>query len=592
MRVVDSAIEFNFQEFWIKLWKLMSPAHKKIMRFFAFIIFLESSRMIGPYILKYIIDLITNFRAEEIGRMTVLIVLMFLANQMVSILNFFSDRLIFDILITIELYLSNSTFQKMIFLDLGFHERENSGNKVYKIQKGIGKISELVTNFSWEVVPTTVQVVITTAVLFAVDWRFGVTILFFVPIFLLLSLKVNRDVYPMRKKRHDLQEDAAGSMAQSVVNINTVQSFVQERRESKIYRGVVAKVYDLILGEYGSYMKYNLWRNLVIDLGRSFILLFSIYLVWKGSITIGSMIFVFTISEKALISLYRISRIYDKIMEAGESVTRLYDLSLEKSDIINPPKGIKPESISGQIEFKNVNFAYRESDVLALDGVSFRIQSDCVTALVGPSGGGKTTIARMVYRHYDPVSGEIFLDGKNLKDYDIFGFRKFIAIVPQEVDIFNTSVKENISYAKPNASIKEIKAAARIANAEEFISQLKNGYDTLVGERGIKLSGGQRQRIGIARAILANPRILIFDEATSNLDSCSERLIQDALDKIRKNRTVIVIAHRLSTIKKADKLVVLEKGKVVEEGSHLELSRVNGGLYQKLLNLQKMGDVE
>jgi len=220
------------------------------------------------------------------------------------------------------------------------------------------------------------------------------------------------------------------------------------------------------------------------------------------------------------------------------------------------------------------------------------IPSGATTALVGPSGGGKTTLARMVYRHYDPTAGQVLLDGKDLRQYDLYGFRKFFAIVPQDVEIFNASVSENIAYAKPEASLTEIKAAARVANAEEFIAQLSNGYETIVGERGIKLSGGQRQRIGIARAILANPKVLIFDEATSNLDSQSERLIQDAMDKICKNRTVIIIAHRLSTIKKADKIVVLEKGQVVESGSHSELALVNDGLYKKLIDLQKMGEVD
>jgi ABC-type multidrug transport system fused ATPase/permease subunit len=184
------------------------------------------------------------------------------------------------------------------------------------------------------------------------------------------------------------------------------------------------------------------------------------------------------------------------------------------------------------------------------------------------------------------------IDGYDVREYDLYSFRKFISIVPQEVEVFDVSVRENISYAKPKASLAEIRAAARVANAEEFITQLRDGYETMVGERGIKLSGGQRQRLGIARAILANPKILIFDEATSSLDSYSEKLIQEAMEKIRKNRTVIIIAHRLSTIKKADKIIVLENGKVVEEGSHTELSRVQGGLYEKLINLQRMGDVE
>jgi ABC-type multidrug transport system fused ATPase/permease subunit len=279
-------------------------------------------------------------------------------------------------------------------------------------------------------------------------------------------------------------------------------------------------------------------------------------------------------------------------MESSEAVERIHDLEVTESNIHNNPKGLKPKELEGRIEFQDVTFAYDGCAINALEGVNFEIKPSCVTALVGPSGGGKTTVVKMVYRHYDTDKGKIILDGKNLKEYDLYAFRKFIAIVPQEVEIFNTSVRENISYAKPKATLNEVKAAARIANAEEFIMQLNDGYETVVGERGIKLSGGQKQRIGIARAILANPRILIFDEATSSLDSHSEKLIQDAMEKISKGRTVIIIAHRLSTIKKADKIIVLEKGRVVEEGSHFELAQVSGGLYQKLLRLQAMGDIQ
>jgi ABC-type multidrug transport system fused ATPase/permease subunit len=590
--IKENKTQFNFRQFWLKLWNLIEPVQKKILKLLIIIVFLELSRLVGPYILKLIIDLITNFKAEEIGKIAGLIFLMFFSNQIFSMINYFSDTRIFDILVNIQAYLSNSNFKKMVFLDLGYHEKENTGNKIFKIQRGVEKINDLLGNIFWEVAPTSFQIILTTIVLFAMDWRFGLVLLLYVPIFIFLTLKVNRDVYPQRRERHDKQEEAVGFMAQSIININTVKSFVQERREQRKFGSFTEKIKNLILFEYGRYIKYNLRRNLVIDLGRISMLFFGVYLVSQNLMTIGSLVFVFTISEKALISLYRISRVYDKILEAGESVTRLYDLSLVEPEIKNPLGGIKPKQLTGQIEFKNVSFIYNESRIKALDGVNFGIQPGCVTALVGPSGGGKTTIARLVYRHYDPQGGEVFLDGKDIREYDLYAFREFLAIVPQEVEIFNTSVRENIAYAKPNASFSEIKAAARIANAEEFISELKEGYDTLVGERGIKLSGGQRQRVGIARAILANPKILIFDEATSSLDSYSERLIQEAMDRISKGRTVIIIAHRLSTIKKADKIIVLEKGKVVEEGSHFELAKTDGGLYQKLIKLQQMGDVE
>ncbi|MDD4333354.1 MAG: ABC transporter ATP-binding protein [Patescibacteria group bacterium] len=381
-------------------------------------------------------------------------------------------------------------------------------------------------------------------------------------------------------------------MAQSIININTVKSFVQEKREGVEYTGLLDKIRRNLIAEYKIYFGYNIGRNLVIDIGRILILILGVYLVWIGSITIGSLVFIFTISEKALISLFRISRLYDRIMESSEGIKRLYILKEEKSTIINPENGVKPKNVVGKIEFNNVSFSYDKGKIKALDKINLKINAGCVTALVGPSGGGKTTIARMIYRHYDPQAGRVFIDDVDVKNYDFYTLRKFIAIVPQEAEIFNSRVRDNIAYAKPNATLEEIKAAARIANAEEFIKDLSQGYDTLVGERGIKLSGGQMQRVGIARAILANPRILIFDEATSNLDSCSEKLIQEAIDKISKGRTMIIIAHRLSTIKKADKIVVLEKGKVVEEGSHFELAMSGGGLYAKLLNLQKMGDVE
>ncbi len=584
--------KIDLKRFWTRLWKLLEPSHKQITRLLVLTMALEIVDLAGPYILKVVIDKITNFNAEQMGIILGLVILMFLVNQFVSIIDYFRDRKVFDILTDALSYLANNAHKKMVFLSLGYHEKENTGSKVIKITRGIDKIDNLFGNFFWEVAPTIFQIIFTTIALFVIDWRFGTIILVFVPAFIFLTLRVNAMVFPFRKKRFDQQEVAAGLMTQSIVNINTVKSFVQELREYNHFSRETKNVKNSILQEYRGILKYNLIRTLVIDLGRGFMLLFGIYLVINGQITVGSLVFVYTISEKGLISLFRISRLYDRIMESSEAVERLYLLSMEKSEIKNNPNGLNPKNIEGKIEFQKTSFCYKDSDNRALNKVNFTINSGCVTALVGPSGGGKTTAVRMIYRHYDPDNGRILLDGKDLREYDLYAFRKFISIVPQEVEIFDTSVRENIAYAKPKASMEEVMAAARTANAEEFILQLRNGYDTMVGERGIKLSGGQRQRVGIARAILANPRILIFDEATSSLDSYSERLIQDAMDKISKNRTVITIAHRLSTIKKADKIIVLERGIVVEEGNHTELSRMDGGLYQKLIKLQTMGDVE
>jgi ABC-type multidrug transport system fused ATPase/permease subunit len=584
--------KIDIKSFWVKIWKLLEPSRGQIKRLLFLLFVIEIVNLVGPYILKIVIDKVSRLELAQIGIVIFLVVSMFLVNQIASLLGYFADKKTLSILADAIYYLSNNAHKKMVFLSLGYHEKENTGNKIVKISRGIDKIDNLFGNFFWEVAPTIFQIFLTVGILFWANWIFGLISIVFVPIFVWLTLKVNKRVYPLRRRRFDCQEESAGIMAQSIININTVKSFVQEFREYRKFSKVTQHVKDIVSVEFRTILRYNLARNFIIDLGRGCVLLFGIYLLFQENITLGGLVFVYTISEKALLSLFRISRLYDRIMESSDAVERLYDLSLEESEIENIKGGIKPKKLEGKIEFRNASFVYQESDTKALDSVSFSICPDSVTALVGPSGGGKTTVARMIYRHYDPVSGEVLIDEKNVKDYDLYSFRKFISIVPQEVEVFDVSVRENISYAKPNASLAEIKAAAKIANAEEFITQLRDGYETMVGERGIKLSGGQRQRLGIARAILANPRILIFDEATSSLDSYSEKLIQDAMERIRRNRTVIIIAHRLSTIKKADKIIVLENGKVEEIGNHTQLSRSEGGLYQKLISLQNMGDVE
>lgn len=591
-KVINTINEFDLKKFWLDLWNLLSFTQKEIKKLVIMIFITELLFFLGPYFFKKIIDVITNFSIEHLGELVWLVVVMFLASQFTSYILYYTDKKIFNIVAEAERFLPVFAQKKMVSLSLSYHERENTGNKISKIQRGTDKVIGLLSDMCWQVVPTLIQIVLTAIILFFIDWRFGLIFTFFVPLFIILTLKLNKQVTPARRIRHDKYEESNGQMTQSIININTVKSFVQENREVRVFSSMRDEIKKNALIEFYGILKFNLGRNLVIDLGRIFMLAFGVYLVWHNSITIGSLIFIFTISEKAFLSLYRISKLYDRIMDSSEAVARLDELTKDESEIINKANGIKPRKIIGQISFENLDFSYEGSGTKSLNNVNLKINSDCITALVGPSGGGKTTLARMIYRHYDPTEGIILLDDKNLKDYDLYAFRKFIAIVPQDVEVFNDTIRNNIAYAKPKASLDEVIAAAKIANSHEFIEQLSGKYNALVGERGVKLSGGQRQRVGIARAILANPSILIFDEATSNLDSYSEKLIQDAMEKVSKNKTVIIIAHRLSTIKKADKIVVLENGKVVEEGSHFELSKKDGGLYSKLLKLQEMGEVD
>jgi ABC-type multidrug transport system fused ATPase/permease subunit len=274
-----------------------------------------------------------------------------------------------------------------------------------------------------------------------------------------------------------------------------------------------------------------------------------------------------------------------KAIGAAERILEIMDETPEPYEATNPNTG--STDISGALKFNDVHFRYpSRQDIGVLNGVSFKADKGETIALVGPSGSGKSTIASMVLRFYDPDAGSITIDGINSKEMGLEFLRNQMAIVPQDVILFGGTIRENIEYGKPGASSKEIEAAAKKANAHIFVDSFPEKYDTVVGERGIQLSGGQRQRIAIARAVLKDPRILILDEATSSLDSESERLVQEALDKLMIGRTSLVIAHRLSTIRKADRILVLDKGQISENGKHEELLEKEGGLYKGLLELQ------
>ncbi|MFA7087742.1 MAG: ABC transporter ATP-binding protein [Patescibacteria group bacterium] len=580
------------KHFWSELFKLLRPFRRYFLSITGIIIVSAGLDLAKPYILKIVIDGLGNLEAGNFLFFLKLLGLYLATDEFRSLVGYFSDRRILRLLVETEYFLNMRAQNKLVSLSLGYHERENTGSKIIKIEKGVDKISEFLNNVFWEALPTFVQLTVTLVALLITDWRIGLSFSVFAAIFVIITYFSNRKMYPVRKKIYRDFEVASGQMAQTILNINAVQSFVQEKRELSEFEKTRARLRENEDKQWSWMMKVGLGRNALVDFGRVSVLLFGAYFVIQGTMTIGTLIFIFALSDSAYGGIYRLSRFYDRMEEGREGVNRLITLFNARDDIINKKNGYKPKDIQGEIEFENASFCYSDSDKPAVKKLNFKINSGCVTALVGPSGGGKTTVARLAYRHYDPQEGRVLLDGRDLKDYDLHSFREFFAIVPQEVEIFDLSVAENISYANPKAGMEEIRAAARIANADEFINKLSNGYDTMVGERGIRLSGGQRQRIGIARAILANPRVLIFDEATSSLDSQSEILIQDAMKKISRDRTMIIIAHRLSTIKRADKIIVLENGHIAEEGNHLELAQVSGGLYAKLLKLQKMGDVE
>lgn len=320
-----------------------------------------------------------------------------------------------------------------------------------------------------------------------------------------------------------------------------------------------------------------------------------IAVIWQGALMIAAgelaagMLFSFILYSSFIGgSVAGLAEVYTSIQKSIGATEHLLEILDEPAEQITDSALVAPEfQLSGQISFRNVSFRYPSRDDLqVLEDISFDIAADQQIALVGPSGAGKSTIVSLLLRLYDPVEGTILFNGKDINTFPLSAIRSQMAIVPQDVFLFGGTIRENIAYGKPDANTEELIAAAEKANAWEFIQRFPEGLDTVVGERGVQLSGGQRQRIAIARAVLKNPRILILDEATSALDAESERLVQDALEKLMEGRTSIVIAHRLSTVRQADKIIVLDKGHIVEQGSHKELVMVDGGLYRSLSEMQ------
>ncbi|MFH1564394.1 MAG: ABC transporter ATP-binding protein [bacterium] len=581
-------------EFWKKLLKLLEPIKKQLAWVLVTSIFFEGFRLLGPYLFKEILDTISELSKEQFNRLILLVALMFIVYTLINIIDYYLDKKIFNVFLTVEKFLPIQAQEKLVFLSLGYHEKENTGTKIVKVQKGVDNLVRLLSDMMMEVAPTIFQAILTFLLMLWFDWQMALVFSIAIPIFIVMTYKLNKKLYPLRKKRHDQYEVASGKMTQAIMNINTVKSYVQEPREVEEYTDIRNSIYKEESAEWDMMIRMNFLRNMVINIGRVAVILFGVYKTFNGSMSIGTLVFFITLSEKVYFSLFRISRTYDRIQEATTSVDRLSNLLEQETEVKNPRNGIKPK-VKGKIDFEHVSFSYHnqknKKTAHAINDINFEINKGETVALVGPSGGGKSTIVKLLYRHYDVLSGKILIDGIELKKLDLPAYRSQLAIVPQEVEIFDVTIAENIAYGNPKANLDEIKKAARIANADQFINEMANGYDTLVGERGVRLSGGQKQRIGIARAIFSNPKILIFDEATSSLDSQSERLIQKSMRDISKDRTVIIIAHRLSTIQNADKIIVVKDGKIEETGDHKSLIEKKGGVYRRLVELQKMGEI-
>jgi len=570
-------------KFFKQLASLIKGFLKRIYILLGFLLVLEIAKLANPYLFKLVIDRIIAFNTEDINELVIFIILIFVAENVLMVAYNFSDKHIFRVVKDMETYLLGLAQSKLMELSLDYHEKENTGDKISKIERGVDRLLDFIADSIWEFLPTVFQLIITFFAILWLNWQLAFVFVAFIPPYVWLSYKMVKKQRPLRKRVNKLYEKSSGHLSENIINIQTVQGHGSESFEKRKYHGILRNLFTIHWRSFNTFLNYNLSRSLLLNIGRAGLIGFGVFLTARGSITPGGLVMFVTLSEKVYLSIFRVFRIFDRLMDSKETADRLIVLLKTDSKVKIPANPVKPR-LKGMIEFKNVSFCY-PSGFCAIKKLNLTVQPGEKIAIVGPSGGGKTTIAKLIYRHYDVTSGKILVDGHNIMDYDLTKYRKQLGMVMQDIGIFNRSIFENIAYGLKRTTKDRVIAAARTAQADEFIISLDKGYNSLVGERGIKLSGGQRQRIGIARAIIRDPKVLIFDEATSSLDADSESKIQEAIKDIGKGRTMIVIAHRLSTIRSMDRIIVIEKGQLVEQGTHEDLSK-SKGLYYRLNKLQ------
>jgi len=506
-----------------------------------------------------------------------------------SFVSFFRIRLFVEVAEKTIADIRRNTYFKLITLPMDFFASRRVGELNSRLSADLSQIQDTITTTLAEMVRQVILLVGGITFLIIVSPKLTLFNLAILPVLVLSAVVFGKKIRKISRQAQDRLADSNIVVEETLHGISSVKAFANEAYEANRYDKSLQEVVKIALkgatlrGGFASFIIFCLFGAIVA------VIWFGSLLVADGSITIGSLTTYIIYSMFVGAAMGTFPELYANVQKALGATERIIEILNETNEpvSINAAENVSKSLLKGNLTFRNVRFSYTSrKEITVLHDVSFEAKAGQRIALVGPSGAGKSTIASLILRFYEPSEGEILFDGKPSNLYPLTDIRNQIAIVPQDVLLFGGSIRENIAYGKLSASQDEIISAAKQANAHNFIMTLPEGYETLVGERGIKLSGGQRQRIAIARALLKDPAILILDEATSSLDSESERLVQEALEVLMRNRTSIIIAHRLSTVREADSILVLEKGKVVESGSHTELLRNENGLYKYLSNLQ------
>jgi ATP-binding cassette subfamily B protein len=539
---------------------------------------------IRPYWLKMILD---NAQTGESDKVFIYLLLFGFStiggNWISSLGNFLGDRVV----IPFSRMIRETVFRKLMDLDFAFHVNRSTGSLISSFRRGDGAIFDLFQNLHSELFPVLVNLAVALFFLMRLSADLGlILILMFVCNLSLIVwlIKIN---LKYRSDFNEAEDNVSGVIADSVINYETVKFFAAENKESSN----LSEKFDIWTKKFWKFA--NSFRLMDITIGTTS----GAGMLWMLWLSVGQVGKRFTLGDLVMVSgflttfYYQFFNLFFRIRSIAKSMVDLekyLGILDQKELVLDPEKPLLPEKLRGEIVFSHVSFAYPKDTDKTLSDIDLTINPGQRVAFVGRSGAGKTTLVRLLLRFYDPTEGKIMFDGLDIRRMKKTQLRLLAGVVPQEPIMFNNTIKFNLAYGNPEADFEAVRQAAEKANILDFIENLPAKWETQVGERGIKLSGGQKQRLAIARAILSEPKVLVFDEATSNLDSESELKIQAALKEVAKQRTVIIIAHRFSTIRDADKIFVLAGGTVVQSGNHKTLTAQNG-VYRKLWELQAKG---
>lgn len=535
-----------------------------------------------PLILRRMLDeALPQKNVRELLVLMALFLAFFLARGVLSYLNrYVLQRM--GMRITCDL--RKDIFRHLQTLSVKFYESRQTGRIVARVIQDTDAVFVLITNVVVSFLSDALTLLAVSVMLFCISWKLALLTMAVLPFFLLnYRLSQNKLRRLSTVHRHDWDR-VVGFLHERVAGSRLVKSFSMEEREIEQFTRGIEK--DYRNANRTSLYNTRLWviADMISSFGGLLVLTTGGWLIIRDQLSIGSLVAFNTYIGFLFSPIVRLNDLNAVVQRAVTSLEKIYEVLDTPSFAVEQAGAVDLQPVRGRIEFRNVQFSY-DAGRKTLNDINLTVEQDQMVAFVGPSGSGKTTLVNLLCRFYDVDAGAILVDDHDVRRVKIASLRRQLGIVSQETLMFSGSLLDNIRYGRPEATFEAILEAARAANAHDFIEQLPRGYHTLLGERGVKLSGGQRQRIAIARAILKNPRILILDEATSSLDTESEQLIQEALERLMKNRTTIVIAHRLSTVLRADKIVVLQRGEIVEQGRHEELLR-RGGLYQRLYDIQ------